>query len=376
MQLFDLDEKPAYRVPAKTEYPDPHGLIAVSTFSGGGGSSLGLKRAGWTIPWASEFIPAARETYIANASPETHVDSRDIRLVTHEDILNDTGLDIGELDLFEGSPPCSSFSSANRRGGKESRFGSGKIKNYSDGVKQSTDDLFDEWLRVLIGLRPKSFLAENVPSLAHGDLAQAFWKSILRRLSDAGYWTHSDVYYAHHFGAATSRSRLFMFGIRRDLCEHWDRFPRRSPYIYTLRDALSTLPVELPEDELANCTPASHHQAVRMWADCKPGGSPEGYGPSGVTGFSLIRCDWDKPCPTITATSGMTPSSYGVMHPDEPRKFTAVEAAWISGFPPDYVNLGKPGQRFERIGRAVPPPMYEGMGRMLADNLLRLKAGV
>ena len=77
----------------------------VSTFSGCGGSSTSNKLAGLNVLWANEFIPAAQDTYREN-HPSTILDCRDIRQVTAKDILKATGLKKGELDMFEGSPPC------------------------------------------------------------------------------------------------------------------------------------------------------------------------------------------------------------------------------------------------------------------------------
>jgi hypothetical protein len=88
-----------------------NGLTAISTFSGCGGSSLGYRMAGFRILYANEFIPAARDTYRANCSSTTIVDDRDIREVTAEDILTSTGTKVGDIDLFDGSPPAPLFPS-------------------------------------------------------------------------------------------------------------------------------------------------------------------------------------------------------------------------------------------------------------------------
>ncbi|CAO3439428.1 DNA-cytosine methyltransferase (EC 2.1.1.37) [Azospirillum argentinense] len=117
-----------------------NGFTAASTFSGGG-SSLGYRMAGFRVAWASEFIEAARDTYRANAAPYTVLDPRDIRQVKPEDILSAIGMRPGELDLFDGSPPCASFSTAGKR-----EKGWGRAKAYSDTV-QRTDDLFFEYIR-------------------------------------------------------------------------------------------------------------------------------------------------------------------------------------------------------------------------------------
>jgi hypothetical protein len=95
-------DKPPYRVPSMAEIAavSDNGLRVVSTFSGCGGSCLGYRMAGYRVLWASEFIPAAAETYRAN-HPDTILDTRDIRKVQPEDILKAIGLKAGELDGVE-----------------------------------------------------------------------------------------------------------------------------------------------------------------------------------------------------------------------------------------------------------------------------------
>ncbi len=138
--------KPTYRVPSMAEIQalEPNGYKVVSTFSGCGGSCLGYRMAGYKVLWASEFIPAAQESYKAN-HPDSILDKKDIRQVQPEEILEATGLGMGELDVLDGSPPCASFSTA----GKCERSW-GQVKQYSD-TKQRTDDLFFEYARNLEG---------------------------------------------------------------------------------------------------------------------------------------------------------------------------------------------------------------------------------
>jgi DNA (cytosine-5)-methyltransferase 1 len=91
------------------------GLSVVSTFSGCGGSCLGFEMAGYDVRYACEFVEAARDTYRLNHPATTFLDPRDIRAVRPEEILERLGLKKGELDVFEGSPPCASFSTAGNR---------------------------------------------------------------------------------------------------------------------------------------------------------------------------------------------------------------------------------------------------------------------
>ena len=152
----------------------------MSTFSGCGGSCLGFEMAGYRVLWANEFLPIARESYAAN-HPETLLDGRDIRRVEASQILTAIGMKPGELDVFNGSPPCQAFSSAGQRA-----KGWGKSRDYGNGVSQKNEDLFFEYVRLLQGLQPRAFVAENVAGLTRG-VALGYFKDIMRGLSACGY---------------------------------------------------------------------------------------------------------------------------------------------------------------------------------------------
>lgn len=223
--------KPPYKVPSMSEIAALpwNGFTVASTFSGCGGSCLGYRMAGFKVAWASEFIPAAQETYRANY-PETHLDTRDIRTVKPEDILDVLGMKPGELDLFDGSPPCASFSTAGKR---EKHWG--KAKKYSDTV-QRTDDLFLEYIRLVDGLRPKVFVAENVSGLVKG-VAKGQFLEILAKLKACDYRVSCRVLDAQWLGVPQARQRTIFIGVREDLGKE-PVYPKPLPYRYTLRDAL------------------------------------------------------------------------------------------------------------------------------------------
>ena len=225
------NDKPPYRVPSMAEVAAApwNGFNAVSTFSGCGGSCLGYRMAGFRVLWASEFIPAARETYRAN-HPGSILDPRDIRQVKPEDILRATGLGAGELDLFDGSPPCASFSTAGKR-----EAGWGKVKEYSD-TRQRTDDLFFEFARLVRGVRPKVFVAENVSGLVKGK-AKGYFLDILAALKACGYRVRAKVLDAQWLGVPQVRQRVIFVGVREDL-GLGPAFPAPLPYRYSVRDAL------------------------------------------------------------------------------------------------------------------------------------------
>ena len=227
--------KPAYRVPTMDEVRaiEPNGYSVVSTFSGAGGSCLGFRMAGYRALWASEFIEHAANTYAANA-PDVPLDRRDIREIDPSEILERVGLDVGALDVLEGSPPCASFSASSMKLGHR---GWGEEVAYS-GKRQRVDDLFWEYARIRDGLRPRVFVAENVTGLARG-VSRGYFKEILARLSE-GYRVAARALDAQWLGVPQARQRIIFVGVRDDLdLEIGPAFPTPLPYRYTLAEAIA-----------------------------------------------------------------------------------------------------------------------------------------
>ena len=358
--------KPPYLVPSMTEIDGvrgTNGLKVVSTFSGCGGACLGFEMAGYEIVYANEFVEAARETYAAN-HPNVHLDGRDIRTVKPEEILEITGLRKGELDVFEGSPPCASFSMA---GARDKAWG--KVKSYSD-TKQRSDDLFFEFSRLLRGLQPKVFVAENVAGLVRGR-ARGYFKEILTELRSAGYVVSARVLDASWLGVPQARQRLVFVGVRRDLAATYGVepiFPLPLAYQYSLTDAISLGGEVLTNDpETGHKISLEGHAVGREWDKTPIGGSSDKY-------FQLVRPALNKPIGTITATGGQIGAA-SVAHPTQKRKFTLAEVRRLSSFPDDFVLTGTFQQRYERIGRSVPPFLYFAVAKTLRDELFEVLNG-
>jgi len=226
-------DKPPYRIPTMPEIRALpwNGYSVASTFAGCGGSSTGYRMAGYRVLYANECVEAAADSYRANAAPYTHVDTRDIRTVTAPDILEICGLERGQLDLFDGSPPCDSFSTAGMRD-----RGWGKVKTYS-GTTQRTDDLTWEFVRLLEGLAPRVFVMENVSGLLKGK-AKGYFIEMMRSLKAAGYTVGCRLLDAQWLGVAQARQRAIFVGVRNDLAGVAPpAHPLPLPYNYTVRDA-------------------------------------------------------------------------------------------------------------------------------------------
>jgi len=307
-----------------------NGFNAISTFSGCGGSSLGYKMAGFRVLWASEFIPSAQQTYRAN-HPKTILDTRDIRQVKAEEILDAIGMKPGELDLFDGSPPCASFSTAGSR-----EAGWGKVKKYSDGA-QRTDDLFYEFIRLVRGIQPKVFVAENVSGLVKGT-AKGYFLEILAAMKASGYRVTCRVLDAQWLGVPQQRQRTIFVGVREDLNRD-PVHPKPLSYRYSVRDALPWI-TDARQTEVFN--------------------EPD-------------RVFTDTPSPSVTTLGigAKRNDSVVVEVQTEKRKFTIAELRRICAFPDDFLLLGTYAQQWERLGRAVPLVMMSHVAATVRDQILR-----
>lgn len=334
------------------------GYRAISTFSGCGGSCLGLEMAGFEILWASEFIAAARDVYRAN-HPGVPVDGRDIRTVDPAEVLDALGLVPGEVDLLEGSPPCSSFSVAGRR-----EEGWGAVSKYSD-TKQRTDDLFYEFARFVGGIQPKAFIAENVAGLVHGT-AKGYMKRIVAALRACGYRVEARLLDAQWLGVPQRRRRVVFVGVREDLrTTDGDpivpAFPTPDRWSYSLDDVLDPTTTTIDPETGFNIS-IERYAIGREWRHLAAGRGSNKY-------LNLVRANATQPSPSITQTAG-SPGAAGVTHPTAPRKYTLLELRRLSGFPDDFVLLGTFQQRWERLGRAVPPIMMRRIGDVVRTDIL------
>lgn len=329
------------------QIPD-NGLRVVSTFSGAGGSCLGYRMAGYRVLWANEFNPNAQETYRLN-HPESYLDPRSIREVQAEDILQRCGLRSGELDLFDGSPPCDSFSTS----GKVSKLW-GQVKDYAH-TEQRTDDLFFEYIRLLRGLRPRAFVAENVSGLVKGPSKGVFLE-VLAALKAAGYRVACRLLDAQFLGVPQRRVRTIFVGIRSDL-QRDPVFPKPLPYVYSLREAIPlpptpSLPVEPQAWMRGSLSEQEYHRL-------KQGEKSKKY-------RDLIRTSPELPCPTLLSATPHNP-----LHPFSPRCFSIAEMKRISSFPDDFEFRGAYSQQWTRMGQCVAPLMMQAIARALYPVLAR-----
>lgn len=178
-----------------------------STFSCGGGSTLGYKRAGFRVIGNVEIDPAMNDIYVKNNKPEYNYleDLRDFNK------RQDLPKELYKLDILDGSPPCTSFSTAGIR-----EEGWGKKKKFREGQKiQTLDDLFFVFLETVEKLKPKIVVAENVPGIIAGK-AKGYANEIIKRFRKLGYAVQIFALNAAYMDVPQARHRVFFIANNQD----------------------------------------------------------------------------------------------------------------------------------------------------------------
>jgi DNA (cytosine-5)-methyltransferase 1 len=327
---------------SKTKY-NP---TALDFFSGCGGLTVGLKKAGFKVIGAVEVDPLSIDTYRANHKNVT-VWEIDIRKLNPAEIKSTLGLRKGSLDLLAGCPPCQGFSTI--------RTLNGAVK-----IDDPRNDLLFDFLRFVKVLRPQAVMMENVPALAQDERFGVF----CTRMEEFGYLGNHRILNAAEYGVPQRRRRLiYLAGFKMSI-----PFAERSPQIRTVEDAIRCLPIAGksgdPIHDMRERRSPRIMELIRRIP--KDGGSrtdlPEKYQLNchkRCNGFKDVygRMAWKDVSPTITSGC-FNPSKGRFLHPEEDRAITMREAALLQGFPRWYrfPIVSSKSAIAAMIGNALPPP--------------------
>lgn len=187
-----------------------NGKTVFSCFSCGGGSSMGYKLAGFDVIGCCEIDERVLNVYRKNLHPYHwyHMDVRDFLKIPEEELSDD----IKHLDILDGSPPCSVFSTAGER-----EKGWNKEKVFREGqARQKLDDLFFHFIAIAKKLQPKIVIAENVSGLIKGN-AKGYVNEIFKAFREAGYEPQLFLLNAAFMGVPQRRERTVFVARRKDL---------------------------------------------------------------------------------------------------------------------------------------------------------------
>ena len=221
VSLFDLlpeDEAAKYKPMKSTDwkwtfadYPkEKNGLDVFSCFACGGGSTMGYKLAGCEVIGCCEIDPKMNEIYVKNHNPRHNfrMDIRDFNKIPNEELPHE----LFNLDILDGSPPCTTFSMA---GDREESWG--KKKKFREGqAEQTLDDLSFVFIETVAKLRPKCMIMENVEGLLLGE-AWKYVQEIYRQMKQAGYRVKHWLCKGENMGVPQMRHRVFFVALREDV---------------------------------------------------------------------------------------------------------------------------------------------------------------
>jgi DNA (cytosine-5)-methyltransferase 1 len=321
-----------------------------SCFACGGGSTMGYKLAGFDVIGCNEIDPKMMAAYVANHSPKySYLEP----IQTFKD-RSDLPAELFDLDILDGSPPCSSFSMAGNREqdwGKEKKFREGQ-------AEQVLDTLFFDFIDLAKRLQPKVVIAENVKGLLLGN-AIHYVRRIYEAFDKAGYECQHFLLDASKMGVPQRRERVFFVSIRKDLAgqfmERVDMFTER-PRLKMEFDEL-----EIPFKDIMNMN-AGHSNGTlnKIWDITE-----QGKNPPGDSFFSYAKCHLYRAIPTINGGGKQVTTS--LMHPILKRFLNDDELILAGSFPSDYKFSFRAGYL---ISMSVPPVMTANVATEVYDQWL------
>jgi DNA (cytosine-5)-methyltransferase 1 len=333
---------------------------AFSCFSCGGGSTMGYKLAGFDVIGCNEIDKKMMEVYKENHNPKFSF----LESITTFAKRKDLPKELYELDILDGSPPCSSFSMAGNREkdwGKEKAFREGQ-------AAQILDTLFFDFISLAKELQPKVVIAENVKGILMGE-AKGYVRKILSDFDEAGYIVKEFCLDASLMGVPQKRERVFFIALRKDLAV---KLPQNISVLFNdfpLIDLVffeSLITFDKFKQIGNNEYPVSKFYK-ELWEQKQYGDADFSCINGRVrdkpnTGFATNFIYNNKPCGTLT-----TKKDCYVLF-DEPRYLSDFETKCIGSYPQDYnFNNNRPEYL---IGMSVPPVMTAQISSRIYEQWL------
>jgi DNA (cytosine-5)-methyltransferase 1 len=317
-----------------------HGTTVMSTFACGGGSTMGYKLAGYDVVAANDIDPQMARVYKANHEPKQFFEC------SIKDLLNRD--DLPQVDVLDGSPPCSVFSMA---GSREKAWQ--KDKMFREGqAKQVLDDLFFDFIKLVEKMKPKIVIAENVKGMLQGN-AKWYTQEVVKLLKALGYKVKVFLLNAATMGVPQKRQRVFFIAHKtdRDIDMHFDEKPIAFGSIINNR-----FHKKLSE------------KTTEYWSWCEQNGIADfGKYAELHTGkrkmFNHRLVFNNRVCDTVAANCQLTVET-------EPAYINDIELALVGSFPQDYNYLSiKPSYL---IGMSVPPVMMAQVAYEVYKQLIEV----
>ena len=338
---------------------EKNNFISFDLFSGVGGLTEGLQKAGFDTKYAFEIDEIASKAYSLNHK-NTIVITNDIRKTDLNEIKQK--LNGMEIHLLAGCPPCQGFSSIRRL-------------NKAKPVDDPRNDLINEFVRFVEYFKPYTIMLENVPWLEQDKL---FIKA-KENLEMMGYNIDVAIVNVKNYGVPQNRKRLVMIGSRLGPIS----IAKPNKKKVTVRDCIGNLPKpDNSKDKLHKIFP-EHTPNIKKLIEDIPhnGGSRKDLGKARQLnchtkkniGFNDVygRLRWNDYSSTITGGC-LNPSKGRFLHPEQNRCISAREAMLLQSFPKKYklpTDIPKNNIAL-MIGNALPPKFSYYQAKKIKKHLL------
>jgi len=327
-----------------TDYPKSNGLSVFGTFVCGGGSTMGYKLAGFNHLGGVEIDKRMQKIYLANHNPK-YFYLEDIREFNKRKNLPK---ELYDLDILDGSPPCSTFSMSGKR---EKTWG--VEKKFKEGQKlQVLDDLVYVYCDTIKKLQPKVAILENVTGIVAGK-AKAYTIGIYNRLVKAGYSVQIFRINSATMGVAQSRERIFFIARRKDLSlpKLKLQFNELPIYFSAIADKASTTHKPMWPSIQVRWPFVEKGDQNLKFADAKYRNK------NTYNAFFSTYILYDNVVPGTLTSSGST------IYYEEERNLNDVEYRRMSSFPEDFDFCGTDVRYV--CGMSVPPLMIKGIAESI-----------
>lgn len=319
-----------------------------SCFHCGGGSTMGYKLAGYDVIGGVEIDPEMMKIYRTNHSPKHSflMGVQEFNKMPKDKIP----AELFDLDILDGSPPCSSFSMS---GSREKAWG--EKKKFREGqAHQVLDDLFFEFIKIAEILKPKIVVAENVKGLIIGK-AKGYVKMIADQLDRAGYDVQLFLLNAAFMGVPQKRERTFFIARRKDLC-----LPK-----IQLNFTEKTITCAEAFEGIDSVGKQNSPDQAKWWKLCKPGCAFSSIHPKG-SWFNSFKLNPKEVAPTVTGSAGASTS--GFYHWSKPNHLSERGYNRLQTFPDDYNYCGQFSPYIN--GMSVPPFMMQRVANQIYKQWL------
>lgn len=330
-----------------SQYPKPNGLKVFGTFICGGGSTMGYKLAGYEHLGGVEIDKRMSKLYAHNHKPK-YIYEEDLRVFNDKINLPS---ELYDLDILDGSPPCTTFSMCGKR---EETWG--MVKKFKEGQQsQRLDDLVFVYCDTIEKLKPKVAILENVTGILAGR-AKGYTIEIVERLEKAGYSVQIFQLNSATMGVPQSRERVFFIARRNDL-----NLPKLvldfnvDPVPFgTIADKGSTTHKKLWPSIEVRWPYVEHGDQNMKFADAKYRNKET------CNAFFSTTINYDN------IVSGTLTSSGTSLYWNEVRNLNDIEYQRMSSFPSDYNFLGYDVRYI--CGMSVPPLMTYSISSEIAKQ--------